>query len=273
MLRQTLKVLGITSLLVSPVTAQFGIGKKKKTSFQEKQEQAVAGDAGAAGELADMAKLQEMFAGAFSNPEAIAGFGEDMNRAMEELAKMDPADLQKQMQEAMAAMTNGDMVETIIEQKEAILANLEETGMVSEEELQKYKNDPAYFEEQMRGAFTQMQGMFSDPEILKIAGETMRGMQEALNDPAIAELTKLFQEGMADDTKIEEARLTLLSDPELASNPVFKAMFEGDEFQEILRDPIKWRESVKEGQQMFAGAAGGVGAGAAAGARVGHGEL
>lgn len=241
------------------------------------QEQAAAreaaGGGAAGGDIADMAKLQEMFAGAFENPEALAGFGEDMNRAMEELAKMDPADLQKQMQEAMAAMTQGDMVESIIGQKEAVLANLEETGMVSEEELAKYKNDPAYFEKQMRGAFTQMQGLFSDPDILKVAGETMLGMQQALNDPAIAELTALFQEGMGDDTKIEEARLKLLSDPELASNPVFKAMFEGDEFQEILRDPVKWRETVKEGQQMFAGAAGEAGAGVAAGARIGHGEL
>jgi hypothetical protein len=233
-----------------------------------------------AGDMVDMAKLQEMFAGAFENPDAMAGFGEDINRAMEDLAIMDPAELQKQMQEAMAAMTQGDMVENIIGHKESVLANLEETGMVDAEELEKYKNDPEYFEEQMRNAFSQMQGLFSNPEVLKAAGETMRGMQQALSDPAIADLTKLFEEGMSDDTKIEEARLKLLSDPELASNPVFKAMFEGDEFQEILRDPVKWRESVKEGQQLFAGAAGGAGFGAAggagfgaAGARVGHGEL
>ena len=228
---------------------------------------AAGGTEGAAAEMADMAKLQEMFAGAFSDPEVMAGFGDDINRAMEELAKMDPADLKRQMEEAFSAMTNGDMVENIIEKKEAVLANLEETGMVSAEELEKYKNDPAYFEAQMRDAFSQMKDIFADPEVLKMAGEAMKGMQQAFSDPAIAELTKLLEEGLDDDTKIEEARLQLLSDPELSSNPVLKAMFDGDEFHEILRDPKKWRESVKEGQQLVAGA----GAGArGAGARVGE---
>jgi len=235
---------------------------------------AAGGDAAAhhvGEEMADMAKLQEMFAGAFENPGAMAGFGDDIAKAMEDLAKMDPADLQRQMEDAMAAMTSGDMVDNIIKQKDQVLANLEETGLVSAEELEKYKNDPAYFESQMRDAFQQMQGMFSDPEVLKAAGETMKGMQQAFSDPAIANLNKLLEGGMEDDTEIEGARLKLLQDPEIVNNPVFKSMFDGDEFQDILNDPKKWRESIKEGQEMLKQA--GVGA-AGAGARVaGHGEL
>lgn len=261
---------------IQPTVAQFGIGKKKKqTSFEALNERAAQGDTGhVAEEMADMAKLKEMFAGAFENPEAMAGFGDDINRAMEELAQMDPADLQKQMEEAMAAMADGDIMDNIIGQKEQVLANLEQTGMVDAEELEKYKSDPAYFEAQMKDAFQQMQGMFSDPEVLKVAGETMKGMQEAFSDPAIAELTKLLEGGLGDDTQIEEARLMLLQDPEIAENPVFKSMFGGDEFQEILHDPKKWRDSIKQGQEMFAQAQAEGAAGAGAGARVaGHGEL
>lgn len=267
-------------LLQQPVSAQFGLNKKKPgATFQELQERATAAAAAAGGgdhhvaeEMADMAKLQEMFAGAFQNPEAMAGFGDDMAKAMEDLAKVDPAELQAQMEQAMAAMTSGDMVENIIKQKEDVLANLEETGMVPPEELEKFKNDPAYFESQMRDAFSQMQGMFSNPEVLKMAGETMKGMQEAFSDPAVADFLKFLEGGMQDDVKIEEMRLELLQNPEILESPMFKTMFEGDEFLEILQDPKKWRDTVKEGMQMFAGA--GAGAVPGAGAKVaGHGEL
>lgn len=268
---------------LQPVTAQFGIGKKKKqsTTFQDLQERAAAAAGGraehdAAEEMVDMAKLQEMFASAFENPDAMAGFGEDINKAMEELANMDPADLQKQMEQAMAAMTSGDMVENIMGQKDAVLQNLQESGMVSEEELEKFKSDPEYFERQMRDAFAQMQTMFQDPEMLKMAGETMKGMQEAFSDPAITELTKLLEGGLEDDTKIEEARLQLLQNPQILESPMFKTMFGGDEFQEILHDPVKWRETIKEGMQMMASGGGipGVGTRPGGGARVaGHGEL
>ena len=90
--------------------------------MQERAAAAAAGGADAAThhvgeEMADMAKLQEMFAGAFQNAEAMAGFGDDIQKAMDELAKMDPEDLQKQMEEAMAAMTSGDIVENVNQSK------------------------------------------------------------------------------------------------------------------------------------------------------------
>lgn len=270
---------------IQPACAQFGIGRKKKegTTFQDLQEKAAAANSGeqhhVAEEMADLAKLQEQFAGAFdANPELLKSFGADMQKAMDELAKMDPAELQKHMQQAMEQMTSGDVMDTLVEQKEALLQNLQETGMVSEEELAKFKNDPAYFESQMRDAMQQMQQMFSDPEMLKAAGETMKGMQEAFQDPAIADLTKLLEGGFEDDTKIEEARLQFLQNPQILDSPLFQAMFPGDEFQDILQDPKKWRDTIKEGMQLMqsAGMAGGVpgGAAGAGGQRVaGHGEL
>jgi hypothetical protein len=34
-------------------------------------------------------------------------------------------------------------------------------------------------------------------------------------------------------------------------HPMMKEMFASEEMQEILKDPVKWRESVKEGQGMM----------------------
>ena len=235
---------------------------KQQQQQQQKQVHSSVGE-----EMADLAKLQEMFAGAY-NPEVMAAMGDDLNKAMEELMKMDPEELQKSIEEALKLMTQTDsMVDNIMDKKDQVLSSLETSGMVSQEELEKFKKDPAYFESQMRDAFDQMKGIFSDPEVIKTAAETMKGIQEAFSDPAIADLAKLLEEGLADDTKIEEARLELLSDPSLAGNELIGGLFKEGEFQEILQDPKKWREAVKEGQAVFkqpkgvGAAAGNVGAG------------
>jgi succinate dehydrogenase/fumarate reductase flavoprotein subunit len=242
--------------------------RKRSTSFESLQELAKKEPSAGEEEMVDMAKLQEMFAGAY-NPEVMASMGDDINRAMEELAKMDPEELQKQMEEALKLMTQGD-VENIMDKKDEVLANLQETGMVSAEELEKFQKDPAYFESQMRDALDQMKGLFSDPDVLKTAAETMKNIQSALSDPAIADLTKLLEGGLDDDIKIEGARLQLLQDPELTGNPLISSLFKEGEFQEILHDEKKWRDSVKEGQAMFTQP--GVGAGLAVGG-AGVGEL
>ena len=233
------------------------------TTFQDLNEIAKEKPGAGAGEMADLAKFQEMFAGVFNDPEAMeamAAMGQDMQKAMNDLAEMDPEDLQKQMNEVFELMTQGSMVDSIVDKKDEVLRSLEQSGMVSAEELQKYKEDPAYFEEQMRGAFDQMQGLFSDPDVLKNAADAMIAMQQAFSDPAITELTKLLEGGLEDDDEIEEARLDLLANPDLAGNPVLASLFadEGD-FQDILRDPKKWRDSVKEGQGVFKGQTAGVG--------------
>jgi hypothetical protein len=251
--------------------------RKKSTSFESLQELAKkepSGDGGGGDlEMPDLSKLQEMFAGAY-DPELMASMGEDIQRAMDEMAKMDPEELQQQMEQALKIMTQGDMVDSIMDQKDEVLANLQKTGMVSAEELEKFEKDPAYFESQMRNALDQMKGIFSDPEVLKTAAETMKSLQGALSDPAIADLTRLLEGGLDDDEKIEQARLQLLQDPELIENPLISSLFKEGEFQEILHDEVKWRDSVKEGQAMFKQQGVGAGAGAAfGGGGAGVGEL
>ena len=163
------------------------------------------------------------------------------------------------MADAMAMLTSGDIVENIVAKKEDVLKNLQETGMVSKEELEKYKKDPEYFEQQMRGAFDQMAGLFNDPSVLASVTETMT----AMSDPAMLEFNKLLEEGMHDDDKLEEARLKLLSNPKLSENPIFEAVFADEEFQHVVKDPKKWRDTFKEGQNLLGkqGLGGGLGMG------------
>ena len=258
---------------IQPAMAQFGIPMKKKgSSFQDLQDQAVATDGDGAGlagmgdmgdlakmfEGVDMEQMQELWKNALNDPETMKqmeSMGAKMGEAMEELAKMTPEQMQQQMQEAMNMLTNGDMADSILDKKDEVLASLEASGMVSAEELAKFKADPAYFESKMRESFGQMKEVFSDPQMIKGAMDMMKGAGAGGAD-MMQEMAKAFSEGLDTDEKIEEARLEILSNPELSANPMLKQMFAADEFKEVLYDADKWRESVKEGQKAFTQGAG-----------------
>jgi hypothetical protein len=139
-------------------------------------------------------------------------------------------------------------MQKMLQHQDEILKTLEETGQVDAEELAKFKADPEYFEMKMKESFDQMQQMFSDPDILKVASDSMKGMQDLYNNPGA--MDSMMQELLSDfddDEKIEEVRQMFLTNPELGASGL-KEMFEGAEMQEILQDPKKWRETVKEGQ-------------------------
>lgn len=249
-----------------PASAQFGVagGRKKKvgTSFQELNEKVQAEGAGVGG-VDDMAKLQEMMAKAFQDPstlEAINQMGAGLQDVMEELGKMDPAALQAQMEQAMKLMTGGDIMDAVISKKDEVLANLEQTGLVPAEELAKYKADPAYFEEQMKGAFEQMKGLFDNPEMIKTAADAMKGMQDALSDPVLAKMQELLVADTVTDLQIEELRLMFLQKPKmLEENPAF-AMFQG--LADEVKDAKKFKAGMIEARksiQDVLGAVGGTG--------------
>jgi hypothetical protein len=279
-------------LLSQPVSAQFGVAgqmrKKAGTSFQELNDlvkeggaPAATGGGGAAdalaglGDLGDLDKLQEMMAKAFEDPEtmkALNSMGDGLQQAMEEMGKMDPAQLQKQMEDAMKLMTQGDVMDSVLEKKDEVLANLEQTGLVSAEELAKYKADPAYFEEQMKSAFSQMQGLFSDPDMMKSATEAMKGMQDAMSDPVVTELQELLMADSVSDLEIETMRLKLLQKGMAEDSPAL-AMFGG--IGDELKDADKFKKGFYEGRSAIKellGATGGMGAGQL-GAGAGMGEL
>jgi len=265
------RTISLVALLAAPVSAQFGVGQMRKkagTSFQELNDlvkeggaPAAGGDLAAAGGAGDMGDLQAMMAKAFDDPEtmrAMEAMGTNMKEAMEQMGNMDPAQLQQQMEEAMKLMSGGDVMDAVIGKKDEVLANLEQTGLVSAEELARYKSDPAYFEEQMKSAFDQMQGLFADPEMMKSAGEAMAGMQEAMSDPTIAELQELLMADSVTDLEIETMRLKLLQKPSLMEDSPAMAMFGG--IGDEVKDADKFKKGFQEGRAAIQEVMGGMGA-------------
>lgn len=202
----------------------------------------------------DMTQMQKMWKDALKDPETMKQLemmGDKFGDALEELTKMSPEQLEKQMQDALNMFTDGEMADTIISKKDEVLAQLDKTGMISEEELAKFKADPEYFESKMRESFNQMKNIFSDPDMIKAATDSMRSSSQLMQ-----EMSRAFTEELDTDEKIEEARLEVLKNPELKSNPMLSTMFDSEDFKDIVHDPKKWKESVRKGQKAFTQGAG-----------------
>jgi len=235
---------------LQPAAAQFGVGgnKKKGSSFQELNEEAKQAQGGGAMGADEMAKLQQMYG-------AGEGMDKQMEEAMELLMQMSPEEMEKQMQAAMEMMTNGDMMETMMQSSEEILKTLEETQAVPPEELARFRADPEYFREKMGETFDQMKDMFNDPEVMKVAQESMGKMTQFLKNPdMLNDLMKELGADFSSDEQIEKARLELLSGSEDLP-AILKEQFDSAEMQALLLDPKKWRDSVKEGAGMLGGGA------------------
>jgi dsDNA-specific endonuclease/ATPase MutS2 len=179
------------------------------------------------------------------------------------MGNMSPEELEKQMKDAMQMLSSGDMMAGMMDMQDEIIKSLEESGQVSAEELAKYKADPEYFEQKMKESFGQMQDLFSDPETLKAATAGIQGLTDLYKNPE--KLGEVFNSLLGDfdnDEKIEEVRQQLLESPDLGI-PGLSEAFNTPEMKEMLSDPQKWREAVKEGKSLFgaAGAAGGTGVG------------
>eukprot|EP00560_Eucampia_antarctica_P008963 CAMPEP_0197825274 /NCGR_PEP_ID=MMETSP1437-20131217/2379_1 /TAXON_ID=49252 ORGANISM="Eucampia antarctica, Strain CCMP1452" /NCGR_SAMPLE_ID=MMETSP1437 /ASSEMBLY_ACC=CAM_ASM_001096 /LENGTH=104 /DNA_ID=CAMNT_0043425203 /DNA_START=245 /DNA_END=559 /DNA_ORIENTATION=- len=69
--------------------------------------------------------------------------------------------------------------------------------------------------------------------------ESMDMMQNMMNSP-------IFQEYMGDPEKLEQRRQMILS------NPMIKSMMAGmPEMDEILNDPVKWRETMMAVAEIY----------------------
>ena len=211
---------------------------------------------------------------AFEDPaalEAINQLSTGLQDVMEELGKMDPEALQAQMEQAMKLMTQGDIMDAVISKKDEVLASLEQTGLVPPAELAKYKADPVYFEEQMKGAFDQMKGLFENPDLLKTASEAMKGMQEAMSDPLLTKMQELLMADSVSEVEIEELRLSFLQNPNWMQDNPSMAMFQG--LSEEVKDARKFKNGFLEARKAITDMMGGMGMGmyvAAGGAGVGE---
>lgn len=276
MIRRTL-LISVLSLFASPCASQFGIAQKKrgttfedlndaaKENFEEVDVDAMGnmnnlGGAGGAGGFGDLSKLM----GDMMNDPSIAKLMKEANTdvegALEELKNLTPDQFASQMQEAMSFLTSGDMLEKVLDNKDAVIENLKASGLIDEKTLEEMTNNPEKLEADMKAAFGQMQDMFTDPEAMKTVTDIAKGITDILKNPdklvdamnSMSGYDEIFKD-LEDDDKIEEARLQLLNDPELAGNPILKSVYESEEMKTILKDPVKWRETVKKGQGMLTG--------------------
>lgn len=207
------------------------------------------GDAGGMGDLSklmgdlDPKMLEEM-----------AALGSQFDEVMKIMAEMSPEELEKQMKDAMEMLQSGDMMQNMMQHQEEILKTLEETGQVDAEELAKFKTDPEYFEQKIKESFEQMGSLFSDPDMLKMATDSMAGLQDMYKNPGqINDMMSELMKDFDDDDKIEEVRKLMLESPEFAS---MGDLFEGEDMKALLSDPKKFRETVKEGQGILTKGAG-----------------
>jgi len=245
------------------VAAQFGVagGKKKGSTFQELNEQAkkMQDDGG----LGDLSKLMGDL-----DPkmlEELSGLGSQLDEVMKLMASMSPEELEKQMKDAMEMLQSGDMMKDMLKHQDEILKTLEQSGTVSAEELAKFKTDPEYFEQKMKESFEQMGALFNDPEMLKLATDSMAGLGELYKNPGkMNDMMAEMMKELGSDEKIEEVRQMFLESGDNSAMGAFGEMFNTPEMKEILNDPKKWRDTVKEGQKLMQGG-GGVGQGAGIG--------
>lgn len=283
-------------VLPTPATAQFGVGgnrRKGAASFEELNKMAAermatdekgvaTGGAGGLGGLEslfgdmdlggmdlgalmkdmDPNMLQDLVMEGMKDPQVQEMFS-GMQGAMDELMNMDSDQLKTQMAEAMEMLTSMDMQENIMGQKEDVLKMMEAQGTASPEEIAEYRADPAKFQAAMTEAFGQMKELFNDPAAMETVVQMMKGFGEIMKDPnaAMSKLGEVLQDALSDDDKIEEARLQLLNNPSVAGNKAISDMFGSDEMKDILNDPAEWKKTVKEGQRMMTGGAGGAGMG------------
>jgi hypothetical protein len=217
----------------------------------------------------DPAELQKMMGEVDPKMlEELANLGPKFDDMMKLMSDMSPEELQKQMADAMELFSGSDMMAGMFENADYILKALEESGTIDAAE-QKYKKDPEYFEQKMKEGMEQMKGLFSNPEMLKVATETMKATTELYKNPDKMQevLGSLMGNFDIDDDQIEEVRQMYLKDPD--SNPFLQGMIgSGDksakEMEDILKDPKKWRDNVKEGLGILK-KQGGVGVGAGVG--------
>jgi dsDNA-specific endonuclease/ATPase MutS2 len=210
---------------------------------QAKQVQG-GGDGAAGGGAGDMAALMGDM-----DPkmlEEMAQLGSQFDEVMKLMAEMSPEELENQMKDAMEMMQSGDMMQNMMQHQDEILKTLEETGQVDADELAKFKADPEYFEQKIKESFEQMGNLFSDPDALKMATDSMAGLQDMYKNPGkMAEMMDELLKDFDDDDKIEEVRQLMLESPELG------ALGDGDDMKDILNDPKKFRETVQEGRGLL----------------------
>jgi hypothetical protein len=258
----------ILSRWKQPVAAQFGVagGRKKGSSFEDLNELAKqVEDVGAAlggadfGDMDMNAMLREaMNDPAYKQMMAESGMSEaEIMQGMEDAMKLfeNPEALAAEVQKNMESLQDGGGIDSILENSDAILEQWEQMGVMTKEQIEELRSDPDKLAAQIKEAFAEISNIFSDPE-------KIQEMQKFLDPENLKQqLGGIDLESMFDnDEMLEEARLQLM-DP---SNPLASMLGDSAEVQEMLSDPAKFKDAMKEGIGALGG--GGIlGAGAVGG--------
>ena len=200
--------------------------------------------------------MQDMMKAMSSDPR----MQEMMEQQLKEFAKLTPEEMMAKMKQAMETLSNsGDMVDQMIARKDEMLSDMKRSGMVPKELIQKYEQDPEFFEQEIRATFgskeNPMSKMFTDA---KQAAEAMKNMvgQAAPNVDAMKHMETVLkpqlqaykEQALENDVKeIEKQRLEMLSkiDELGKADP----MFRNPELLEALSDRKKWLKAVRKGQK------------------------
>lgn len=260
------------------MTAQFGVGNRKQkggTSFQELNEMAKKEGAGGGGGggPADMDALMKQMGIDPSELKKVMGdidpdmmkgladLGPAFDEMMKMMAEMSPEELQEQMKQAMDLMSSTEMMDSMFQNKDLVLKQLEEAGVVDPTELARLKADPEYLEQKMKDGFGQMKELFNNPDTVKLATEAMKGATEMFQNPEkLNEMMAEMMKGISDE-QIEEARKKLLGEGSVGDNAMLKQMLAAnggatidlEEVQAMLNDPQKFRDTIKQGIKVGAG--------------------
>ncbi|GMH81489.1 hypothetical protein TrVE_jg13929 [Triparma verrucosa] len=265
--------------LLCTVHGQFGLKKKKdkknKSAFEKAQESAQKGGVASGLSGMDASALGDMDLDALMaslSPEEVAQMEQlmkdmgdvdmgaamdQMQAAMQELAKMSPEELANSMAEVMQSPEIQDM----LNDPATMLQQMKGSGLMDDAQIDEYLANPKKYEKEMKQMTSEMMKVFSDPSAMAEIATMMSGIGEMLADPEkmqealmdIAAELEDWETALSDDEKIEEARQQLLKDPDLAENPALASVFDTKEMREIINDPKKWRKQVKEGQEMLKG--------------------
>jgi len=270
-------LIGTFLLGLNDCAAQFGVaGKNKATTFEDLNEAATENFAGAGvdayGNMEGMQGMQEMLGQlgnmdlskmleeVMSDPESmkmLEEMGKGMGEVAEQLKDSSPEELIKN---ALDMIDSGSLFDALKDNMGEVIKNLADTGMVPPEKLEEYEASPEKFKEDLDQAMEMMGDMFKDPETIAAASQVLKGFSDAYQNPELmkeqfnkfaASFSENLNLELSDDAKIEEARLQLLENPELAGDPSLASVFSSEEMKEILSDPVKWRESVKKGQGLL----------------------
>jgi len=275
--RSTLIPLTSTLLLLNPdaCQAQFGVGgaKKKKAagSFESMQEMAKEQYEGGAGDLMglndlfgdmDMSELEALMEEAMKDPEAMQqmmDMQEQMMKAMSDMGNMSPEDLMKTASSAIESMMDEDVLDMMFQDTDALVEQLEASGMVDASMIEQYRKNPELLKKDMKEGISQMKDALSDPEAMNAAMDAMKNFGELMADPTalndamkgVTDVMSTLSTDMSSDDKIEEARLQILSDPSFGGNEALANIYSTDEMKALLKDSNKWRDAVKMGKGMM----------------------